>query len=136
MEWASAVSGRVDSRTALKEALRALMSERPRPPDVLLVFVSQHHLAECPNIAAWLREELPGTVVAGCSAGGVIGGGQELENRAAGSLTGGWLPQIQARVHHIPDAKLELDRAGWIKRIGLRSPESTHFLVIADPTGF
>jgi small ligand-binding sensory domain FIST len=136
MEWASAVSGRVDSRTALKEALRALMSERRRPPDVVLVFVSQHHASACEQIAGWLRDELPGAVVAGCSATGVIGGGTELEGREAVSLTGGWLPGVQVRVHHLPEPPEEPSPAFWITYMGLNPADPCHFMLIVDPFGF
>jgi small ligand-binding sensory domain FIST len=134
MEWASTVSQRVDSRTAVKEALRALMTDRSRPPDLVLAFVSQHHVAAYEQIGGWLREELGDAVLAGCSAAGVIGGGCELEGREAISLTGGWLPDVGVRVRHIAEAPEDSSRAAWCERLGLAPNEPCQFLLIVDPS--
>jgi small ligand-binding sensory domain FIST len=133
MDWASAVSQRVDSRTAIKEALRTLMAERSRPPDLVFAFVSQHHAAAYEQVPGWLREELGDTVIAGCSAGGVIGGGCELEGREAISLTGGWLPDVRVRVHHITEPVQNPSREVWSEVLGLAPNEPCQFLLIIDP---
>ena len=133
MDWASAVSQRVDSRSAVKEALRVLMAERARPPDLVFVFVSPHHAAAYEHVAGWLREELGDAVIAGCSAGGVIGGGCELEDREAISLTGGWLPDVRVRVRHITEPLQNPSPAVWREVLGLTADEPCQFLLIIDP---
>src|SRR5262245_4625917 len=95
MEWASAVSERVDTREAVREAALALRANRDRPPDLVLAFVSPHHAQNYAQIPHWVYEFLQPGTFAGCSAAGVIGGGRELENREALSLTAAWLPDTQ-----------------------------------------
>ncbi|HEY2735487.1 MAG TPA: FIST N-terminal domain-containing protein [Polyangiales bacterium] len=136
MQWASAASGRVDSRTAVKEALRTLMVDRDGPPELLLLFASLHHAEAFEEMLDCLREELPNAVVVGCSAGGVIGGGSELEGREAISLTAGWLPDTRVRALHMQAPVDEADRAGWIDRFGLEGDEPCQFLLIVDPNTF
>jgi small ligand-binding sensory domain FIST len=132
MRWASAVSGRVDSRTAVTEALRALMGEGSAPPDLLLAFVSHHHAAAYDELTRWLREALPGSLVLGCSAAGVIGGGTELEGREAVSLTGAWLPDTQVSAQHVAGPVLDVTREDWLERLRLAPEQPCQFLLIVD----
>jgi small ligand-binding sensory domain FIST len=122
----------VDSHTAVKEALRALMVERSAPPDLLFTFVSPHHASAYDELTGWLREELPGSLVLGCSAAGVIGGGTELEGREAVSLTGGWLPDTQISALHVAGPVLDVTREDWLERLRLAPDQPCQFLLIVD----
>jgi small ligand-binding sensory domain FIST len=133
MVWASAVSQRVDSRTAIKEALRSLLAERAQPPDLLFAFLSSHHAPAYDLVSGWLRSELPATTIVGCSAAGVIGAGSELEGREAISLTGAWLPGIRVRVAHVEGPIQDSSTAAWIERLGLSAGEPTQFMLLIDP---
>jgi small ligand-binding sensory domain FIST len=136
MRWASAVSGRVDSRTAAKEALRALMVDCTVPPDLLFAFVSHHHAAAYDELTDWLHEQLPSSLVLGCSAAGVIGAGSELEGREAISLTGGWLPDTRVSAQHIQGPALEMTRVDWLERLHLAPDEPCQFLLLVDPNTY
>jgi small ligand-binding sensory domain FIST len=136
MRWASAVSGRVDSRAAASEALRALMVDRSLPPDLLFAFVSHHHAGAYDELTAWLREQLPSSLVLGCSAAGVIGAGSELEGREAISLTGGWLPDTRVSAQHVQGPVLDVTRREWLDRFHLVPDEPCQFLLIVDPNTY
>lgn len=131
MHWASAVSERVDTYTALKEAARALLAEQPEPPDLVFVFVSGHHAESYDRISAWVREELGEATLAGCSATGVIGGGQELEGREAVALIAGWLPGVDIRVGHVAEF-LPATTEEWVEHLELDPGRKAQFLLFAD----
>jgi small ligand-binding sensory domain FIST len=75
--------------------------------------------------------------VLGCSAGGVIGEGRELEGTAALSLTGAVLPGVDVHPFHVAQADLPpptADGAAWRGRLGL--PDAgldAHAIVLPDP---
>lgn len=131
MHWATAVSERVDTYTALKEAARALLAEQPGPPDLVFVFISGHHADAYDRISGWIHEELGDATLAGCSATGVIGGGQELEGREALTLLGGWLPDVDIRVGHVAEF-LPATTDEWVEHLELDRTRKCNFLLFAD----
>jgi small ligand-binding sensory domain FIST len=131
MHWASAVSERVDTYTAVKEAACALLSGRPEPPDLVFIFISGHHADSYDRISGWVREELGEATLAGCSAAGVVGGGQELEGREAVALIAGWLPDVRVRVGHVAEF-LPATKDEWVEYLEIAAEEKCHFLVFAD----
>jgi len=131
MHWASAVSERVDTYTAVKEAAAALLSARSEPPDLVFVFVSRHHAGAFDRISDWVREELGEAVLAGCSAAGVVGGGHEFEGREALALIAGWLPGVQVRVGHVAEF-LPATTDEWVELLEIDPAQKTQFLLFAD----
>jgi small ligand-binding sensory domain FIST len=135
MEWASAVSERVDTREAVREAALALRADRARPPDLVLAFVSPHHAANYSKVPGWVYEHLQPGTFAGCSAAGVIGGGRELENREAVSLTAAWLPDSHvflAYLEHNP----EVPERVWPTLLNTTSAEVSALITLVDPYSF
>jgi small ligand-binding sensory domain FIST len=90
MRWSSTVIGAPD---ALDDALDAF--GRAPPPDVILAFASAAFAPLWPQLPGRIRSHFPSTRVLGCSAGGVIGGGREIENAPGLSLLAGWLPGVR-----------------------------------------
>lgn len=131
MHWASAVSDRVDTYTAIQDAARALLAGQSTPPDLVFLFISAHHAESYHNLSDWLQEFLGDTTVVGCSAAGVIGAGQELEGREAVSLVGGWLPDVQIRVGHVAEF-LPATQDEWLEFLDLNPEAKSHFLLLAD----
>jgi small ligand-binding sensory domain FIST len=131
MHWASAVSERVDTQTAIKDVARALVAAQATPPDLVFLFISAHH-ADCyDRVTEWLQEELGDTTIVGCSASGVIGGGKELEGREAVSLVGAWLPGVHVRVGHVAEF-LPATHEEWVEFLEIDPAEKTHFIILAD----
>ena len=123
MRWASALSTQGDTRAAVEEVVaRVARDLGDVSVDLLLVFVSSHHATRYESVAATLRAAFPGARLAGCSAAGVIGAGQEVEARPALSLTAASLPGVEVTLAHGDDA---LD-------FGEISDEP-HFIVLVDP---
>ena len=63
-------------------------------PDLVVAFVSAHHESEYRLLPSLVRDALGDGHLLGCSAGGVIGGGRELEEQPGLSLTAAVLPGV------------------------------------------
>lgn len=92
MKWASALSGKdflgAQSYGSVRELLhqcaeRILFQLEGQRPDLLIIFISPHFQNEYEEIPQLLSKELSPQVLIGCSAGGLIGGGQEVEQEKA-----------------------------------------------------
>src|SRR5262245_58944894 len=95
MHWASTVSRRDDLDDAVLEACGAIQAELGgERPDLAIAFVSQQHAASYERVPSLVRTHLPHGLLIGCSAGGVIGGGREVEEAPGFSLTAARLPDV------------------------------------------
>jgi len=137
MRWASALSLNEDLQTAIEEAaasVRAtLTGERP---DLAVVFVSQHHADVYDRVPGWVRNATGAGLVIGCSAGGVIGAGSEIENRPAISLTAATLPDVELCPFHVDNEALPAsfsDIGAWERIVRVSGDVGPHFLLLADP---
>ena len=121
MRWASALSENRSTEDAIAEAAEVVTAELiGAPADIVLVFVSPHHAAAYASIPSWIADRFPRARIAGCSAGGVIGGGREVEARPAVSLVAAAVPGVEARpLRFAPGDK--------------PPPDGAHFLILADP---
>ncbi len=129
MKWSSAVSLHSDADAAVDEAARAVDAALDgRRPDLAIVFVSAEHGDAYDSIPQRVGEKLDPRVLIGCSAGGVIGGGREVEERAAVSLTAAVLPGVELTPLRLAGPSLPLPRLG--------AREGSHFLLLADPFSF
>jgi small ligand-binding sensory domain FIST len=95
MQWASAVSSaaRVDEAIA-EAASRVRRQLGDQPPDLAVVFASPHHADHYDAVPELVRAALEPKTLLGCSAGGVIGGGHEIEGEAGFSVTAARLPGV------------------------------------------
>jgi small ligand-binding sensory domain FIST len=79
-----------------------------------------------------VQREFTSGLLIGCSAGGVIGGGTEIEQQAGVSLTAAVLPQVQLTPFHLTTDAVP----DWPRHITLASDSEPHFLLLADPFTF
>src|SRR5213593_4048792 len=95
MQWTSTVSAASDLEAAVAETAGRLRAELAgQEPDLLVAFVSEHHQDAYEHLPALLGRCLPSGVLLGCSAGGVIGGGHEVEGRPGLAITAAVLPGV------------------------------------------
>src|SRR5262245_40562679 len=104
MKWSSAVS----STRPLDEAIAETASRVRRElgdvaPDLAIVFASPHHADRYDAVPELVRAALEPRALIGCSAGGVIGGGHEVEGEAGFSLTAACLPGVTIVPFHTDD---------------------------------
>ena len=140
MKWASAVSEHADLEQAIDECATGLLSRMDSlAPDLAVVFVSQHHEAGYEQVTGLVKQRLPSAKVFGCSGGGIIGGGVEVEQRAAVSITAASLPDVQIDAFHLDgDSLPDLDAgpALWEELVGVTSEQDPQFVMLADPFSF
>ena len=105
----------------------------------MVVFVSQHHASGFDRVTALIRKEFPNGTIVGCSAGGVIGAGREVEHRSGLSIAAAHLPDVDVAPFRVessdmPDADAAPER--WEELVGVSGHEETHFVLLVDPFSF
>ncbi len=137
MKWIASISDAPRANDALEQVLApALAGLEGADPDLALLFVSDHHRAEHASIADELRKRWPQSLLLGCSARSVIGGGRELEECPGLSLSVSVLPDVRLQPFHIssdetPVPKGEKGRLG--ESLGISREPEPHFILLADP---
>jgi len=140
MRWRSTVSEQRSLEAAAREACVKLRQELAGArADLVIAFVSDHHRTGYRDLAPILEAELGGGLLLGCTARSVIGGGREIEESPALSLTAASLPGVELTPFHLdidqlpePDAPLD----AWPRACGLDPATDAHFLLLADPFSF
>ncbi|HVK74429.1 MAG TPA: FIST N-terminal domain-containing protein [Kofleriaceae bacterium] len=105
MRWASAISTTKTLEEAAAEALSAVAVDLAGSrPDLILLYVTDHFAASFAQLTSMVVRRFPGATVAGCTAGGAIGGGLEVEHRPALAIVAASLPGVSVRAMHLtPD---------------------------------
>ena len=140
LRWASGISNSQAISDAVSECARQLSHGLDDlSADLIVVFASPHYQPDYDLIPGVVLEQLSpdsDAVIIGCSAGGVIGAGREVEHApgisiAAASLPGVKLAQFFIEDRDLPDPDAGPDR--WIELIGVDAAEDPQFLLLADP---
>jgi small ligand-binding sensory domain FIST len=136
VKWASTIAQGERLDTVVDEAVgAALQSLDGARPDLLVAFVSAHFADEYDRIPALVRNAAGSGLLLGCSAGGVIGGGREIEDGPALSLTAASLPGVDiSPVYVDPQAIPTLgDRGGWESLLRCDGNETPSVVLLPDP---
>ena len=140
MRWCSAVSESSSLDSAIVECGEAIRAEMGHlNVDLVVAFVSQHHASGFDRVPELVRREFPKGAIVGCSAGGVIGAGREVEHRPGLSIAAAHLPDVgispfRVETSDMPDADAAPDR--WRELVGVSGHEETHFVLLVDPFSF
>jgi len=107
-------------------------------PDLIVAFASEHYADEFDRIPDLIQAHLPAGLLIGCSAGGVIGGGREIEQRPGFSLTAAVLPGVELVPFHLDGTDLPTGSSapGLTERLGVPATTQPHFVLLADPFSF
>jgi len=138
-KWASAMSIEPRLDAAVAEASRALRSQLDsNEPHLVLAFVAAQHAGQFDRLPALIRASLGNALLIGCSAGGVIGGGREIEHAVALSMTAAVLPDVALRPFHVDAAVVDSSPATimWETVVGVPASAQPHFLLLPDPFTF
>jgi small ligand-binding sensory domain FIST len=137
MKWASAISENERLENAVKEVAASVRQQLgDAKPDFAAVFVSQAFAERYEEIPALLGARLSTKLLVGASAGGVIGDGQEVEQKPGISLVAAVLPDVRMTAFSIQDEDLpDLDDSphAWENLVGVKAGEAPQFLIIVDP---
>lgn len=139
MRWGSAVSTAATIEAAVDEAVSVVQGQLGgAPADLAAVFVSDHHRHGYDRVPALVRSRLAPGVLIGCSAGGVIGGGREIERRPGLSLTAARLPGVTLVPLHLEGDALppRHARAAWEQLVHVQADAQPQFVLLPDPFTF
>ena len=140
MKWASAVSEQSQLDQAIEECASDVLSKLGDvSPDLVVIFVSSHHESEFDNVARLIGQRLDSAKVFGCSGGGIIGNGVEVEQRPAVSITCANLPDVEIvdfhlEADHLPD--LDSGPGFWEEMVKVSDDQDPQFVMLADPFSF
>ena len=137
MKWSSAVSDQPSLDAAVSECLDAIRDDLgDETPDLALAFVSAHHSTSYSRVPELVQRGLGDALLIGCSGGGVIGAGREVENRPGVAITAARLPDVELTPFHIesddlPDGDAPPER--WEDLVGMSADQGPDFILLADP---
>ncbi len=135
MKWSSSLSLAERLDDAVAEAAAELREQIDgNTPDLVLAFVAGHPRGDADRLPALIRAALGGGLLIGCSAGGVIGAGSEVEACPALALTVAQLPDVDLYPFYLDADRLPTDDApahAWERALGVSLERcSAHFLVL------
>ncbi|HUI26219.1 MAG TPA: FIST N-terminal domain-containing protein [Candidatus Kryptonia bacterium] len=140
MKWASTVSVEPQLEVAVREAGAAIRAQLGHAtPDLVVTFVSEQHRAYFERVPQLIAAELRGGLLLGCSAGGVIGGGREIEQQPGFSLTAAILPGVELLPFHLEANAVPPNPdhpEAWEQLLGVAAARSPSFLLLPDPFTF
>jgi small ligand-binding sensory domain FIST len=140
MRWSSAVDTDKSLATSVQRAAESVFIGLGRQePDLLIAFISAQHAPRFAALSELVRREFDGAFLFGCCAGGVIGGGREIEDHASVSLTGALLPGVRLKGTHLDAAQVPpvyAEPRVWEETLRMTATQQPSFLVLADPFSF
>ena len=139
MQWASAISEQISLDDAIAECAASIKSELGDTPDLAVAFVSPHYQRDYERVVSVMDEMLRPRHIFGCSGGGVIGNGLEVEQRPGLSITAATLPDVEIRGLHLQESQLPDLDAGpdkWEDLLSVTRADDPQFVILADPFSF
>ena len=137
MKWASAIGLGRDLETAAAEALEQLAGESAMTrPDLVIAFVSVAFGSAMDRLPQTLDPWLGDGLLFGCNAGGLIGGGTELEDEPGLALLAGRCGDATMTALHLEQATLPpltASREIWWRLLDLGPSSAASFLLLTDP---
>ena len=139
MKWSSALSERETLADAFAECAAQIEGELGGAAAHLIVaFPSPHYADEYADLAAMAARRFGGALLVGCSGGGVIGAGTEVEGRRGFALAAANMPGANLTPFHIdysdlPDGDAPPD--AWGALVDTPPGADADFLILADPFG-
>ena len=137
MKWASSISRADAVETAVGHAAVSIAeSFGELSADLAIVFVSPDLPGDITTLTRKLETHFPAAYIIGCTARGVIGGGEEEECTPALSLTCASMPGVDIIPIYtdgldLPDG--DAPPQAWRDCLGIREGVDPHFVVMADP---
>jgi small ligand-binding sensory domain FIST len=131
--------GQVAPDDLVKKACQDVLAELGGKPDLLIAFISAKFHEQYKEIGGLIAKTLQTKAFIGCSAGGLIGGGNEVEDESGLALAAALLPDVDVRTFHLQDSDLpDSDDSPnkWEKVVGVTNEEEPAFILLPDPYSF
>ncbi len=137
MKWFSTIQSGASLERTLRQAAREVKAHLDtNKADLGLLFISSAYRAEAVDLWPLLKEELQIKHLLGCTGGGIIGNGKEVEDRPAVSLTAAVLPDVEIVPFHVTQEQLPDADAGpktWRELVHVNPEKQPSFLILSDP---
>jgi len=136
MKWTSTLQTSQSLEKAVSLAARHVREKLGQGADFAVLFIGAGYRSTAVDLWPSLRREIDAKVVIGCTAGGVIGGGKEVEEHPAVSLTAAVLPGVHVRPFMLQQEALPDADGGpkpWRELVGLDPNAHPHFILLSDP---
>ncbi|HIF12751.1 MAG TPA: hypothetical protein EYQ82_07075 [Dehalococcoidia bacterium] len=137
MRWSSAVSDISSLTRAVDDTAEQVEIGLDGPSaDLVFAFISSHHAPSYYSVVELVRSRFPGAIVIGCSAGGVIGAGHEVEKTPGVALTAASLPGVvitpfEFEKEELPNPDASPD--AWEALIGVPASDHPSIVLLPDP---
>lgn len=140
MKWVSVISRDTVLESAIKECVEQISKSLPASDvDVLFVFTSPDFYDDYQVMLSALLSQFNNAHIIGCSAGGVIGGGLEIEQEVALAITGASLPDVDISTFTVTASELPDPDSGpnsWYQTVNVPLERQADFVILADPFSF
>jgi small ligand-binding sensory domain FIST len=137
MRWVTALSDSKSLPAALEETIHKIQETLgAQKPDLCLIFVSSEFRAGYETIAPAIQRALGPRVILGCSGGGVVGDGREVEHAPALTITAAILPDVTLTPFRVADSSLpdlDVSPRHWHQLAGVAPADQPQFILLADP---
>ncbi|MBI4311079.1 MAG: FIST C-terminal domain-containing protein [Chloroflexi bacterium] len=138
MKWASAINDSSDLRGGLAYCAISVSKQlgADAPPSLVVVFASTSYGPLLQRVPAMLASRFPGSLIVGCSAGGVLAEGREIEDRPAVSLIAGHLPGTVIAPFRLSPTSLptpDHPPDAWMQVVGTTPGSAPSLLLFVDP---
>ncbi len=135
--WASGFSESPDLSVAIQETTESVRRELGDVrPDLVVVFASPQLTGRYDEVAAKVAHELSPQALIGTTGAGIIGSGQEAEERPALAIIGGSLPGANLAPFHLDAhdlAEMDISPRKWREFLGVPDNQTVHFLLFVHP---
>ena len=140
MKWASAITTQDNIESGTLEATEKILSQLDgKSADLTVIFISPHFAERYQEIPAMIRKRFDPGLLIGCSGGGIIGQGQEVEQQPAFSITSAHLPGVNLQAIQAETSELPNQDTGpgvWHDWLKVPAKSQPHFIFLADPFSF
>ena len=129
MKWVSRISVASSLDEAIAEACSGARSELAGvEPDLVVTFASPQFGSGLTHLPERLSEQFGGAVVLGCTGGGIIGDGREIEDAAALSISTASLPDVD-----ITPLRLGTTPDEWSSHVPVDPDSEPSFILLPEP---
>lgn len=140
MKWASAITTQDNIELGIEEATESLLQQLDgKTADLTIIFVSPHFAERYHEISSLIKKRFDPGLLFGCSGGGIIGQGQEVEQQPAFSITSAHLPGVDIQPIQTETTELPNQDTGpsvWHDWLKVPARSQPHFIFLADPFSF
>ena len=136
MRWSSVLSTQAELDVAIGVAVAAIQDQLERYMRIWSRSSPADTVRNRGRYSFQSSETRPEATILGCSSGGVVGGGREVEGRVSLSLTAAVLPDVAVTgFHYTSEEATTVDQAAhwWSEHLGLEPEHQPSFVVIPDP---